>query len=144
MLEDVEKCATKVTCSKQELVYLAWLEQLKLLTLVYRRNSDDTILTHKLMRANALSALIPTVSPKSRTWSYQSKLVKQTSLYRVLAKNFSLIFNSLVGINSLKQLLLQSLWISSNKECMLSGPLGNLSSIRKLWISTAHLVTKES
>jgi hypothetical protein len=88
-LEDVQRRASKVTAGMQELSYPVRLSKLNLPTLVYRRNRGDAILTFKLLRANILPALFPTVGTNSRTRGHQLKLVKQSTTSRVCTQFFS-------------------------------------------------------
>jgi hypothetical protein len=88
-LEDVQRHATKVISGMQELSYPVRLSNLNLPTLVYRRSRGDAILAFKLLRANILPALIPTVSTNSRIRHHQLKLVKQSTTSRVHSQFFS-------------------------------------------------------
>ncbi|XP_065575039.1 uncharacterized protein LOC136036664 [Artemia franciscana] len=56
VLKDVQRYATKVILGTKEPSYPARLLKLKLLSLVYRKNIGDAILTNKLTRANTLPA----------------------------------------------------------------------------------------
>ena len=74
----------------QECFYTERLANLKLPTLVYRKNRVDAILAYKLMMANALPSLFPTAGPNLRTRSYQRKLVKQSTPIQSLDSIFLL------------------------------------------------------
>ena len=66
----MQRRVTKVISGMWELSYPARLSKLNLPTLVYWIYRGDAILAYKLMSANTLPALFPSVGPNSRTISH--------------------------------------------------------------------------
>ena len=125
----------------QGLSYPVRLSKLNLPTLVYRRNRGDAILACKLMRANTLPSLFPTVGTNSRTRARHLKLVKQSTISRVCTQFLSSL--STVRTNYLMVQLLLNPLMFSNKSKMISGPPESVNSIGMLQNMEQQLVTNK-
>ena len=111
----MQRHTTKVISCVLELSYPFRLLKLNLLALVYRRNGENVILANKVLRANTLPALFPTVGTNSRTRGHHLKLVKQCTISRVYTQFFSSCIVNNWNILSNELVTAEFVFVFSNK-----------------------------